>query len=57
MSFLEGLLDKCVIAVVQEIKAHTGHQKFQVWERMKSLLADTVANIQAKGQDSYTANA
>lgn len=51
-----GFLDKCLIAVVQEIKANTGGRKYQIWERMKSLLADTVANIQAKGQDSYTAN-
>ncbi len=51
-----GFLDKCLIAVVQEIKANTGGRKYQVWERMKSLLADTVANIQAKGQDSYTAH-
>lgn len=57
---LEGrfnsFLDKCLIAVVQEIKATTGSRKYQTWERMKSLLADTVANIQAKGQDSYTAH-
>jgi len=51
-----GFLDKCLIAVVQEIKANTGARKYQTWERMKSLLADTVANIQPKGQDSYTAN-
>jgi len=51
-----GFLDKCLIAVIQEIKANTSGKKFQIWERMKSLLADTVANIQAKGQDSYTAN-
>jgi len=51
-----GFLDKCLIAVIQEIKANTGARKYQVWERMKSLLADTVANIQAKGQDSYTAH-
>ncbi len=51
-----GFLDKCLIAVIQEIKANTGGRKYQVWERMKSLLADTVANIQAKGQDSYTAH-
>jgi len=51
-----GFLDKCLIAVIQEIKANTGSRKYQVWERMKSLLADTVANIQAKGQDSYTAH-
>jgi hypothetical protein len=51
-----GFLDKCLIAVIQEIKANTGARKFQIWERMKSLLADTVANIQAKGQDSYTAH-
>lgn len=51
-----GFLDKCVIAVVQEIKAATGSRKYQAWERMKSLLADTTANIQSKGQDSYTAS-
>jgi hypothetical protein len=51
-----GFLDKCLIAVVQEIKANTGSRKYQTWERMKSLLADTVANIQAKGQDSYTSH-
>lgn len=49
-------LDKCLIAVVQEIKSHTSSKKYQIWERMKSLLADTVTNIQPKGQDSYTAN-
>ncbi len=51
-----GFLDKCLIAVVQEIKANTGGRKYQVWERMKSLLADSVVNIQTKGQDSYTAH-
>jgi hypothetical protein len=51
-----GFLDKCLIAVIQEIKANTGAKKFQIWERMKSLLTDTVSNIQAKGADSYTAN-
>lgn len=51
-----GFLDKCLIAVIQEIKANTGNKKYQIWERMKSLIADTVANIQAKGQDSYTAH-
>ncbi len=51
-----GFLDKCLIAVIQEIKANTGGRKYQVWERMKSLVADTVVNIQAKGQDSYTAH-
>jgi len=51
-----GYLDKCLIAVVQEIKSHTGSKKYQIWERMKSLVADTVANIQEKGRDSYTAN-
>jgi hypothetical protein len=50
-----GFLDKCILAVVQEIKAATGEHKYQAWERMKSLLADTTANIQMKGQDSYTA--
>lgn len=50
-----GFLDKCVLAVVQEIKAATGEHKYQMWERMKSLLADTTANIQSKGKDSYTA--
>lgn len=49
-----GFLDKCLIAVVQEIKAATGDRKYQMWERMKSLLADTSANIQEKGSDSYT---
>lgn len=51
-----GFLDKCLIAVVQEIKAYTGSHKYQTWERMKSLLADTVANIQEKGKDSYTSH-
>ena len=51
-----GFLDKCLIAVIQEIKANTGGKKYQIWERMKSLLADTVANIQPKGENSYTAN-
>jgi len=51
-----GFLDKCLIACVQEIKANTGSKKYQTWERMKSLLADTVANIQEKGKDSYTAH-
>jgi hypothetical protein len=50
-----GYLDKCILAVVQEIKAATGDRKYQSWERMKSLLADTSANIQQKGVDSYTA--
>lgn len=49
-----GFLDKCMIAVIQEIKAATGDHKYQIWERMKSLLADTNANIQEKGKDSYT---
>jgi hypothetical protein len=51
-----GFLDKCILAVVQEIKATTGEKKYQMWERMKSLLADTVTNIQPKGKDSYTAS-
>lgn len=51
-----SFLDKCLIAVIQEIKANTGRHKYQIWERMKSLIADTVANIQAKGQDSYTSH-
>lgn len=50
-----GFLDTCLIAVVQEIKANAGAKKYQSWERMKSLLTDTTANIQAKGKDSYTA--
>jgi len=49
-----NFLDKCIVAVVQEIKTATGDRKYQMWEKMKSLLADTSANIQAKGQDSYT---
>jgi hypothetical protein len=49
-----GFLDKCLIAVVQEIKAASGDRKYQFWERMKSLLTDTSANIQQKGFDSYT---
>ena len=51
-----GFLDKCLIAVVQEIKANTGSRKYQTWERMKSMLTDTAANIQAKGKDSYMGN-
>jgi len=51
-----GFMDKCLIAVVQEIKAATGDRKFQMWERMKSILADTVVNIRAMRQDSYTAH-
>jgi hypothetical protein len=56
---LEGrfnsFMDKCILAVVQEIKTATGERKYQMWERMKSLLADTTTNIQQKGKDSYTA--
>ena len=50
-----GFLDHCIIAVIQEIKAATGDRKYQMWEKMKSMIADRHANIQAKGVDSYTA--
>lgn len=50
-----GYLDKCILAVVQEIKSATGDRKYQMWEQMKRYLADTTANIQMKGKDSYTA--
>jgi len=50
-----GFLGNCILAVIQEIKAATGDRKYTMWEKMKSMLADTTANIQPKGKDSYTA--
>lgn len=45
-----------IVAVVQEIKATTGKDKYQIWEKMKSMLADTRSGIQGKGNDSYTSS-
>jgi len=50
-----GFMAECLVAVVQEIKSMSGDRKYQLWERMKSLLADTTSNVQAKGKDSYSA--
>lgn len=50
-----AFMAECLVAVVQEIKSMTGEKKYQLWERMKSLLADTTSNVQAKGKDSYSA--